>query len=30
LLNLQEIRITVGLGYNNFWVEEYQAAEEEE
>ncbi|KGE89525.1 MAG: segregation and condensation protein A [Phaeodactylibacter xiamenensis] len=30
LLNLQEIRITVGLGYNNFWVEEYRASEEEE
>ncbi len=30
LLNLQRIRITVGLGYNNFWVEEYAYTEEEE
>jgi segregation and condensation protein A len=30
LLNLQRIRITVGLGYNNFWVEEYIYTEEEE
>ncbi len=33
LLNLQQIRITVGLGYNNFWVEPYRAGdtvEEEE
>jgi len=30
LLNLQRIRITVGLGYNNFWIEEYVASSEEE
>jgi len=30
LLNLQRIRITVGLGYNNFWVEEYIHNGEEE
>lgn len=30
LLNLQQIRITVGLGFNNFWIEPYSAAEGEE
>ena len=30
MLNLQQIRLTLGLGYNNFWIEPYQAKEEEE
>ena len=30
LLNLQRIRITVGMGYNNFWVEAYAPTIREE
>lgn len=30
LLNLQQISIIQGLGVNNFWLEERQAAAEEE